>query len=110
MEHRIQPRLPIALPARLHFRDGGFLAGRTVNISRGGVFIETLLSGWRDGCADLRIRVPGRGCERQLRIPAFIVHRSGTGIGLMFRSLDAEAEMILDALLQSADSPCRTVS
>jgi hypothetical protein len=67
MEHRLRPRLPVALPTRLHFRDGGFVAGRTVNISHGGVFIGTLLSGWRDGCAGLRIRVPGGGCTHQLR-------------------------------------------
>jgi len=100
MEHRLHRRVEIAIPARLHFRDGAFIAGLAANISQGGLFIKTSMWCFREGCVDVRLRLSEPDGERQLRIPAFIIHRTQGGMGLMFRELDAEAEAWVSRLLQ----------
>jgi len=91
MEHRLHTRVEIAIPARLHFRDGAFISGLAVNLSQGGIFIKTPMWAWRDGCVDVRMHVQGFRGDSILRIPSFIVHRDHGGMGLMFREIDAEA-------------------
>jgi len=109
IEHRLHWRKAIRLPARLHFRDGGYIDGLAVNISEGGMFVRTAITAWREGCAEVRMRVRVGGCDKTVRLRAFIVHRNNGGLGLMFRDLDAEAKHIVAGLLaaQAVGSPCR---
>lgn len=101
MEHRLHTRVEIAIPARLHFRDGAFISGLAVNLSQGGIFIKTPMWAWRDGCVDVRMHVQGFRGDSILRIPSFIVHRDHGGMGLMFREIDAEAEELVEGLVQA---------
>jgi len=105
MEHQLLRRVNISLPVRVHFRDGGYISGVAVNISCGGLFIQTSFSGWREGCADVRLKLPTADGDRSVRLPGFIVHCCADGMGLMFRELDAEAEAIVARLVQTADVP-----
>ena len=101
MEHRLHTRVEIAIPARLHFRDGAFISGLALNLSYGGIFIKTPMWAWRDGCVDVRMHVQGCKGDSILRIPSFIVHREHGGMGLMFREIDVEAEELVEGVIQA---------
>ncbi|MCF7983670.1 MAG: PilZ domain-containing protein [Thiohalocapsa sp.] len=95
MEHRWHPRFPLSIPVTLHFNDGACARGEAVNISQGGIFIATLTCPARAGCVDVRLTVPLSSDRVSVRLPAMIVHRDERGLGLMFRSLDAQAQKTL---------------
>jgi hypothetical protein len=103
-QRRLDRCAPIEVPVRLHFKDGAFLPGTALNISRVGIFIKALLPPWRSGCVDVRFSVAKPEGHGSIRLPALIVHRSGSAVGLMFRALDAEAAGAVERLL-SDDRP-----
>jgi hypothetical protein len=92
MEHRWHRRIPVSIPVTLHFNDGACAGGEAANISRGGIFVATLMPPSRAGCVDVRLALPDCEDRVSIRLPAIVVHRGEHGLGLMFRSLDAQAE------------------
>lgn len=103
MEHRCSERWPLVLPALIHRQDHPVAIGKITNISREGLFLETR-SGelTRNLCLEIEL---GRSTVRrthQLRLPVVVAYQTEHGIGVLFRSLDPEAERGLRALLYKA--------
>jgi len=101
MEHRLHQRTPVFIPVRLRFCDGTAIKGIAANLSRGGIFIETPNCAFRRGCGDICMPIPWRRGDCELHIPAFVVHGSEDGIGLMFRELDTDTDEMLRDLIHS---------
>ena len=99
MEHRLHPRVEVAIPVELHCCDGPLLSGMASNLSRGGIFVELPDWAWCRGCVEVCLRLSRAHGERELSVPAFAVHRNDEGVGLMFRQFEAEADDLLRRLM-----------
>lgn len=106
LTRRIYPRAPLEL--RVHYRTtGSFLVSYTVNLSRGGLFVETddpLPEGSR---VTLRLEVPG--AEREVETTALVVWvRRETneigeppGMGMRFERADEDWGDLVDQMVSS---------
>jgi hypothetical protein len=99
MDHRLGQRVDMTLPVRLRFQDQTNHSGFTVNVGRGGMFVETRTPVPACGCVEVQIVLDlSAGCE-DLLLSAFVVHRCENGLGLMFRDLDASNWQTIENLL-----------
>lgn len=105
MEHRCGMRIPVDLPVRLRFSDGVCGVGRILNLSWGGMFIRTSARPQRNRCIDVRLVLPTAAGDRAFLVPGMVVHASGGGLGLMFRTLDARTSEALAGLIWPATTP-----
>ncbi|NEV63679.1 PilZ domain-containing protein [Thiorhodococcus minor] len=87
IEHRYCARYPTELEVHISYRKRRFISAKGTNLSNHGMFLQvrnlTLPTGTM---VDLELHALGRGWL----IPAVVVHRGATGIGVMFRELQAE--------------------
>lgn len=113
-EHRYCARYPTDLEVHIKYRKRRFISAKGTNLSSHGMFLQvrnlTLPVGTT---VDLELDALGR----EWLIPAVVVHRDATGIGVMFRELQAELFQGLPQLpeqlaCQSAQvaSPMRQIS
>lgn len=101
MEHRWSARAAVPVAVTVYNQGNPILTTITRNLSRQGA----LLHGRADDLGNARsveLRFEfDRGKRRQLRLPAFVIHRDG-GIGLMFTDHSAALLRQLDRLLGDA--------
>lgn len=100
MEHRWNARATIPVAVTVYCRGNPMLTTTTRNLSRQGA----LLQGQPDALGSARsvelLFEIGRGkSRRQLRLPAYVIHRDG-GIGLMFTDHSKAVIKEIDQLLQ----------
>lgn len=86
IEHRQGRRRPALVLVELVWRDGRRCGGLIHDIGPEGMYV---LCG--DAPADARCVEVVPAASVPVRIPGFVVHRHGNGLGLMFRDLDAAA-------------------
>ena len=105
MDHRLGQRVNVALPVQLRFQDQPSQLGVTVNIGRGGMFVDSLTGGNENGhgCVDIQLFFETPNGGQSLRLSAFVVHRRENGLGLMFRDLDASTWQPIGNLLSQLD-------
>ncbi|WP_295402916.1 PilZ domain-containing protein [uncultured Thiocystis sp.] len=105
MDHRLGQRVNVALPVQLRFQDRPSQSGVAVNVGRGGMFIETLACDHEhgNGCVDIQLAIEMPDGGQIIRLSAFVVHRRGSGLGLMFRELDASTWQPIGNLLSQLD-------
>lgn len=89
IEHRWSERKPIEMNVNLYYAPMGELQGRTRDISLEGMYVKT------HGIelpvnAELEISFVTdiAGHEKKHQMPAYVVHGSGDGVGLMLRHVD----------------------
>lgn len=86
-ERRYSARHPVDLTVRIVFRRRRFFDAQARNLSQGGMYLKvrnvTLPTGTP---VELELECLGR----EWRIDALVVHRSGSGVGVMFREPQAE--------------------
>ena len=99
MDHRLGQRVDITLPVRLRFQDQTNHSGFTVNVGRGGMFVETRTPVPAHGCVEVQIALDLSTGGQDILLSAFVVHRFGSGLGLMFRDLDASNWQTIENLL-----------
>lgn len=103
MDHRLGQRVNVTLPVQLRFQDHTNNSGFTVNIGRGGMFVETATGASGQGCVDVQISVDTPDGNENVLLSAFVVHRFGNGLGLMFCDFDASAWQPIVDLLHQVD-------
>jgi uncharacterized protein (TIGR02266 family) len=101
---RRQPRLPIKL--EVEYRTAGaFLVSYSVNLSKGGIFIETETPLPVGAQIDLQFEVPGAGALQVSGVVAWA--RQGAfdglpdGMGIQFENLDEQYGGIIDGLVRN---------
>ena len=67
------------------------------------MFVDTLTRASGHGCVDVQITFETPDGDQDLRLSAFVVHRSANRLGLMFRDLDAAAGQTIGDLLYRLD-------
>ncbi|MGD8842824.1 MAG: PilZ domain-containing protein [Gammaproteobacteria bacterium] len=101
LEHRWSPRKNINIDVDLHYPPIGLISGRTRNISLEGMFVEL------DGVTippqarlEISFTAHSHGTAFKYRLPAYVVHGSNRGIGVMlqhsgYREFDALRQMLI---------------
>lgn len=102
LDHRQALRVPVCIPVRIRYKGEPGTPGVALNISRGGVFIATVVRPRRNVCGTVRMRLPAPNGGRVVEIPGLVVHRSANGIGMMFRELDQRTEELVCRLVETA--------
>jgi hypothetical protein len=89
MEHRWSERKPIEMEVALYFAPVGTIIGKTRDVSLEGMFVHTSGTTFPQH-AELEVSfVTGSGSDRQEHhLPAYVVHSTGEGVGLMLRHVD----------------------
>lgn len=90
MEHRWSERKPIEMDVALYYAPVGTITGKTRDVSLEGMYVQT------DGVdlplhAELEVSFVtqnGGGTPQEHHVPAYVVHGTGSGIGLMLRHVD----------------------
>lgn len=99
MEHRLSERRPMTLDVLIFHQGLPMGRGRTRNIGREGMFIETEITDFPEGTTlDVEVDVDTGQGEQRVRLPALVIHRNDEGIGLMFLTFVPEIQDILQAL------------
>jgi len=101
---RRQPRLPIKL--EVEYRTAGaFLVSYSVNLSKGGVFLETATPLPVGSQLQLAFEVPGAGALEVTGIVAWVRQNSFDGLpdgmGISFENLDAQYGGVIDGLVRN---------
>jgi uncharacterized protein (TIGR02266 family) len=104
MTDRRQPRLPIKL--EVEYRTAGaFLVSYSVNLSKGGIFVETASPLPVGSQLDLAFEVPGAGSLDVTGVVAWV--RQGSfdglpdGMGIQFENLDERYGAMIDGLVRN---------
>ena len=103
MADRRQPRLPISLEVAYRTA-GAFLVSYSINLSKGGIFLETSQPLEVGEQVTLRFDVPGVGPLEVIGTVAWV--RTGThdglpdGMGIQFEQLDQQYGEIIDELVR----------
>ena len=104
MSDRRQPRLPISLEVAYRTA-GAFLVSYSINLSKGGIFIETTDPLEPGEHVTLRFAVPGAGELEVVGIVAWV--RTGNvdglpdGMGVQFDTLDAHYGDVIDEMVRN---------
>lgn len=103
MEHRLFQRFPISLDVIIYNEGLPVLASRTHDISRNGMFLESLSFAFsKDRMIEVRFRSPeDEGCV-YYRVPAMVVRRTVVGAGLMLDIPSPRDLRALERLLSQA--------
>lgn len=98
MEHRLSERRPITLDVLIFHQGLPIGRGRTRNIGREGMFIETKKKDFPEGTVlDMELDIDTDKGEQRIRLPALVIHRNREGMGLMFLTLVLEIQDTLQA-------------
>lgn len=104
MSDRRQPRLPIALEVAYRTA-GAFLVSYSINLSKGGIFIETAQPLQPGEAVTLRFDVPGAGALEVVGVVAWV--RTGNpdglpdGMGVQFDELDQRYGSVIDEMVRN---------
>ena len=100
MEHRLGKRRFISMPVELRFEFGRTAPGVVRNISRGGMYVETLAKPGTYTCLEVGMEPPSASGLALLWLPMFVVHCSAAGIGLMmYKDVNSAADAAVERLL-----------
>ena len=91
MEHRWSVRKPVDIDVRVYH--GGFPGARVRarNIGMEGMYIETRgLALPKNSVLDVEFRLDDAGEGQNFRVPSFVRHVSGGGVGVMFRQFNQD--------------------
>ena len=103
MEHRCASRKLITLDVVVTYQALGLVQGRTMNISLGGMFIDT-------GCVDLPVNalmkasfyLTENGMHKSCSTDAMVMHSAPGQAGVMFSDLNDELHVNLHHLLDGS--------
>lgn len=98
---RRYPRTPVSLTVTLSAGEAEAV-GQTVDMSMGGVFVETTLSAPFGAETTITLLLPGIGSTR---LPATVRWTKPGGLGLQFGLMGAKETHALQALLSSRAAP-----
>ena len=82
VERRYSARHPVDLPVHVRYRKRRLHGARAGNLSSEGMFLDVQSITVPRGTL-VELEIDNHGTER--RIPALVIHRQGSGIGVMFR-------------------------
>lgn len=100
MEHRCSIRIASEFDAVVNCRCVGVVHATIRDIGLGGMFVETGSIALRlNTPVDVTVKVPEKGAYRQYRLPAWVVWSGPSGAGLMLRSFDRAAYVVLRKLV-----------
>src|SRR5437588_2096300 len=103
MADRRLPRLPISLEVAYRTA-GAFLVSYSVNLSKGGIFLETQAPLWRGENVTLKFDVPGEGPLEVEGVVAWIRQNDPSGLpngmGIQFAELDARYGSVIDEMVR----------
>jgi hypothetical protein len=102
MEHRLGRRVPVRIPVGLRLSNRAQTTGTALDLGRGGMFVRTAAEAPANCCLDVLMRLPETEGEAVVRVPAMVIHRSKTGLGLMFRELDSRSAAVVAQLMLDA--------
>jgi len=104
MSDRRQPRLPISL-AVAYRTAGAFLVSYSINLSKGGIFIETSQPLEPGEHVTVRFDVPGAGELEVAGVVAWVRQDSADGLpdgmGVQFEELDQRYGAVIDEMVRS---------
>lgn len=107
MEHRYSERIDLPLPVEVNYKDHPPMDAQVQNLSREGMFIQSHSQALTPGSlVYLTFHLPSSAATA-FRIPAMVVHRQQTGIGVMFQTIPDQLEEALDILLTAAPDLAR---
>jgi hypothetical protein len=107
MEHRLGVRRPIHAAVLLYPPAGAPVAGRTLEVSISGMFVETAPDTFAQGAfadnavLEVELTMPGSADLRTYRWQAMVIRKTRNGIGLMFDRLRPPA---ITRLLETLDT------
>jgi hypothetical protein len=106
MEHRCDHRKLITLEIVLSDCHAGVIQGKTRNVSLSGMLID--IGGTPIGLntiIDVSFPVVCDELSQNCKAKAFVVHRQGGSIGLMFSEIDSDVRQMLRKLLYGYATP-----
>jgi len=100
IEHRWHTRKKITLDVQLVQRDLLILNAKTINISMGGMFVQTE-SAFIDEKTSIDVLLSQRSNNKMksYRFKAYVVYKNDNGVGLMFYSHEPVVSIMLSDLL-----------
>ncbi len=105
MEHRHGKRLFVRVSVKLKYTVSRTTQGIMRNISRGGMYVETLATPPTDSCLEVGMAMRTAAEPTLVWVPRFVVRSSATGIGLMmYKDIDGAADAALDRVLRCGRS------
>ncbi len=109
MEHRQSIRHKLELTVGIYHRGSWIGTCRTRDISRGGMFIRARPESLRkNSLIEVTFDRPGStGGVKRYRLPSLVIHGTGDGVGVMFRSQEGEAHTALQQLVAERTSAQR---
>jgi len=102
LEHRWSTRKNISIDVRVDYPPVGVIAGKTHNVSLDGMFID--LDGASippQACLEIGFCANLDGTESEYRLPAYVVHSSHRGIGVMLQHSGYQEFEALRQILRS---------
>ncbi|MGA7802230.1 MAG: PilZ domain-containing protein [Gammaproteobacteria bacterium] len=103
MEHRWSARKPIAMDVEVFYPPIGSVPGRTRDVSMEGMFVHTggvFLP--THAKVEVSFHTAGSAGNCEHRLPAYVVHGNGDGVGLMLRHVGYDDFDALRYMLRTA--------
>ena len=104
MDSRSSIRRRLELQVVLSYPKLGMVSGRTRDLSRGGMFVDTgRVTVPRDEMLRVYLHLPGPDAEHFCVAEARVVHSRGGGVGLAFQQLDDATRNTLAELMATRE-------
>ena len=88
MEHRWHARKEITLDIQLIQRDFSIFNAKTINISMGGMFVQTDSTGIKEKVSlEVALSPSSNGEIKRYRIKAYVIYKNNEGVGTDVSSL-----------------------
>lgn len=84
MEHRYNSRTPISLDVLLYYQGLPVTIGKARDIGLGGMSVDASRAAALPKNAAVEVELLHQDAGKRARLPAYVVHKSGDGIGLLF--------------------------
>jgi hypothetical protein len=103
IEHRWSERKPIKLDVSIYYEPMGTITGCTRDVSLEGMFVETPgVELPLEAELEVSFETETSGKRQQHNMPAYVVHDSNGGVGLMLRHVDYNDFYALRYMLNAA--------
>lgn len=102
VEHRLEPRVATTLSVRVVVSEDYVVPVRIRNVSSHGLFVESEAPFPRNAMVRIELPASAASGKPPLRIPAYVVHTTDRGAGLMLTGDDEQCVQVLRQLVREA--------
>jgi hypothetical protein len=108
IEHRWNTRLEADIDVLLVTREACSIAGKVRNLSLHGMYVEAAAPLAQASYVKVQLRLPTTIDRTPVELCAMVVHRNGSGLGLMVDMRDERTVELMQTLLTQCSNPPRS--